>query len=105
MSMDLEGCQLSPEVFATGVKKVFTTNGRSVVALERLEVSVEPGEFLSIIGGSGCGKSTLLHLLGGLDLPNGGEIIFDGEDLRALAASALARSPVKSGSAVAPDVV
>jgi ABC-type lipoprotein export system ATPase subunit len=52
---------------------------------------VERGEFLALRGASGAGKSTLLHLLGGLDLPSAGEIIFDGSDLRALPASALAR--------------
>jgi ABC-type lipoprotein export system ATPase subunit len=52
---------------------------------------VRRGEFLALRGASGAGKSTLLHLLGGLDLPNAGEIIFDGSDLRALPARALAR--------------
>jgi ABC-type lipoprotein export system ATPase subunit len=58
--------------------------------LRGIDMSVSRGEFLALRGASGAGKSTLLHLLGGLDLPNAGEIRFDGTDLRALSASALA---------------
>jgi ABC-type lipoprotein export system ATPase subunit len=54
-------------------------------------VTVQRGEFLALRGASGAGKSTLLHLLGGLDLPSAGEIRFDGADLRAFSARALAQ--------------
>ncbi len=56
-----------------------------------IDLVVTRGEFLALRGASGAGKSTLLHLLGGLDLPNEGEISFDGTDLRALSARALAQ--------------
>jgi sulfonate transport system ATP-binding protein len=81
MSTELAERQLSPDISATGVKKVFTTNGKSVVALERLEVTVEPGEFLSIIGGSGCGKSTLLRIVAGLERNDEGDVTVGGKPI------------------------
>ena len=59
--------------------------------LRDVDLTVRRGEFLALRGASGAGKSTLLHLLGGLDLPNAGRNHFDGSDLRALPARALAR--------------
>jgi putative ABC transport system ATP-binding protein len=52
-----------------------------VHALRNICMQIQPGEFVSIMGPSGCGKSTLLHLLGALDRPTGGEILFEGESL------------------------
>jgi len=54
-----------------GVRRVFDSG---VVALDGLSLSIQPGEFLSILGPSGCGKSTLLRLIAGLDKPQSGEI-------------------------------
>lgn len=57
-------------------------NGRrAVVALDRVSLSVAPGELVAIVGPSGSGKSTLLNLIGGLDRPSAGEIIVDGRRL------------------------
>jgi ABC-type lipoprotein export system ATPase subunit len=64
---------------------------RTLEVLRGIDLVVARGEFLALRGASGAGKSTLLHLLGGLDLPNAGEISFDGTDLRALSARALAQ--------------
>ena len=74
-----------------GVRKSYLMGGRPLEVLRDIELTVGRGEFLALRGASGAGKSTLLHLLGGLDLPSAGEIIFDGSDLRALPARALAR--------------
>jgi ABC-type lipoprotein export system ATPase subunit len=63
---------------------------RTLEVLRDIDLVVARGEFLALRGASGAGKSTLLHLLGGLDLPNAGEISFDGTDLRSLSAGALA---------------
>ncbi|HXR06544.1 MAG TPA: ABC transporter ATP-binding protein [Candidatus Acidoferrum sp.] len=80
-----------PILRARGVGKSYLMGRRWLEVLRDVELTVQRGEFLALRGASGAGKSTLLHLLGGLDLPNAGEIIFDGADLRALPARALAR--------------
>jgi ABC-type lipoprotein export system ATPase subunit len=55
-----------------------------IEALQDVDLRVEPGEFLAICGPSGSGKSTLLHLLGGLDTPSRGEVLYRGTELSAL---------------------
>lgn len=52
-----------------------------VVALDKINLSVDKGEFVSIVGASGSGKSTLLHILGSVEQPTEGKIIIDGEDV------------------------
>lgn len=64
--------------------KSYGSGDTTVTALDRINVSVEPGEFVSIMGPSGCGKSTLLHLIGGLDRPSGGKVLIEDTDLTAL---------------------
>lgn len=58
-----------------------SVSGDSVVALEDLAITIDDGEFVSIIGPSGCGKSTLLHCLGGLLIPTKGEVLVNGTPL------------------------
>jgi ABC-type lipoprotein export system ATPase subunit len=71
--------------------KSYPVGKRKLEVLRGIDMTVNRGEFLALRGASGAGKSTLLHLLGGLDLPNAGEIRFDGTDLRSLSARALAQ--------------
>ncbi|MCQ5471402.1 MULTISPECIES: lipoprotein-releasing ABC transporter ATP-binding protein LolD [Pantoea] len=58
--------------------------------LRNVAFSLQPGELTAIVGSSGSGKSTLLHLLGGLDAPTSGDVIFDGQSLNAMSSSAKA---------------
>ncbi len=75
---------------ARGIFKTYTTGKRELTVLKGVNFSAERGEFVALRGASGAGKSTLLHLLGGLDRPNRGEIIFAGEDIARLSNPALA---------------
>ena len=59
------------------------TTGSELLALDRIDLDVHPGEFLCIVGPSGCGKSTLLHLIAGLQKPTSGRIAMDGESVTA----------------------
>jgi lipoprotein-releasing system ATP-binding protein len=77
-------------LLARNLRKTYVMGGRQLEVLRGIDLTVGRGEFLALRGASGAGKSTLLHLLGGLDLPNDGEILFDGADLRKLSSSALA---------------
>ena len=66
------------------VRKVYSTGSSQVIALDRINLSVEKGEFTAIIGASGSGKSTLLHILGSVDKPTGGRATVEGTDLAGL---------------------
>ena len=67
-----------------GVKKVYGSKDNLVNALNGIDLSVEKGEFVTIIGASGSGKSTLLHILGSVDKPTSGKVLVDGEDISKL---------------------
>jgi len=66
---------------ACDLHKTYTIGRRSLEVLQGVSLTVNRGELLALRGASGAGKSTLLHLLGGLDVPNQGEIWFDGKNL------------------------
>ncbi len=66
------------------VTKVYDQGRRCVQALRGVNLRIMPGEFVSIMGPSGSGKSTLLHLLGTLDTPTTGRVLFHGKDLKSL---------------------
>lgn len=64
--------------------KVYGKGVTAVTALHRLNIDIQPGEFVAVMGPSGCGKSTLLHLIGGLDRPTSGRVLLDGQDMSTL---------------------
>ena len=63
--------------------KVYGKGENQVTALDHVSLSIEKGEFVAIIGSSGSGKSTLLHAIAGVDVPTGGRICLDGQDIYA----------------------
>ena len=63
------------------VRKVYGFGNNQVVALDRIDLSVQKGEFTAIVGASGSGKSTLLHILGSVDRPTEGKVMIEGTDL------------------------
>ena len=66
------------------LRKIYGSGDTEVRALDGVNLSVERGEFVAIVGTSGSGKSTLLHMLGGLDRPTGGSVTVDGKEIFAL---------------------
>jgi len=80
-----------PLIEARGLKKTYMSGDRQLTVIDGLDLTVATGETVAIVGASGTGKSTLLHLLGGIDRPSAGEILFEGKRLDALSATALAR--------------
>jgi len=68
----------------TELKKYYGSGETAVRALDGVNLSVESGEFVTVVGTSGSGKSTLLHMLGGLDRPTGGTVFVDGKEIFSL---------------------
>ena len=63
------------------LQKSFNSSNGTVKALENINLTVEEGEFISIVGSSGCGKSTLLRIISGLETHDGGTITLDGKPI------------------------
>jgi len=63
--------------------KIYGSGKNQVTALDHVSLTIEKGEFVAIIGASGSGKSTLLHIIGGVDVPTGGKVYLDGQDVYA----------------------
>ena len=63
------------------VRKVYGSGNNQVVALDHIDLSVQKGEFVAIVGASGSGKSTLLHILGSVDQPTEGNVLIEGTDI------------------------
>lgn len=70
-----------PMIVCENLVKIYKTNEIEVVALQGLDLVIEAGELMAIIGNSGSGKSTLLNMIGGLDRPSAGKLYVDGKDL------------------------
>ena len=66
---------------AVNLRKIYGQGETEVRALDGINLEVEKGEFVAIVGTSGSGKSTLLHIIGGLDNPTSGQVIVDGQNL------------------------
>ena len=71
------------------LRKIYGSGDTEVRALDGVNLQIENGEFVAIVGTSGSGKSTLLHMLGGLDRPTEGKVIVDGKDIFSLKEEAL----------------
>jgi putative ABC transport system ATP-binding protein len=78
-------------VAVEGVTREYRLEGVTVPALRGVSLTIEPGDFLAIVGPSGSGKSTLMHLLGGLDRPTTGRLLLGGRDVSSLSPPDLAR--------------
>lgn len=78
-------------ILCENLVKIYKTKDIEVVALQGLDLTVEKGELMAIIGNSGSGKSTLLNMLGGLDRPSAGKLVIDGTDLLKLSDSQLVK--------------
>ena len=74
----------TPIVEARNVSRVFPMAAGPIAALRNVTLRIEPGEYMGVVGPSGCGKSTLLHVLGCVDVPTGGDVLFQGRDVGAL---------------------
>ena len=73
-----------PVVEARHVSRVFPMRAGPVTALRDISMRIDPGEYIGIVGPSGCGKSTLLHVLGLVDVPTAGEVLFGDRSVGAL---------------------
>jgi putative ABC transport system ATP-binding protein len=80
---------MDPFILCENLVKIYKLSGLEVVALQGLNLAVQPGELMGIIGASGSGKSTLLNILGGLDRPSAGRVTINGLDLLKAPANAL----------------
>lgn len=78
-------------ILCDGLVKIYKVQDLEVVALQGLDLLVDRGEFMAIVGPSGSGKSSLLNILGGLDRPTAGKAIIDGNDMLKLSPAALTR--------------
>jgi len=79
-----------PHIRVRGLSKVYQSGSSDLVVFSGVDLDVDRGEMLALVGESGAGKSTLLHLLGGLDRPSGGTIYYGGTEISGLSDSAQA---------------
>ncbi len=80
-----------PVLSLQAVSKDYLADGQRIHALSSVTLTVEPGEFVALVGRSGCGKSTLLNLAGAMDFPTTGEVLLDGINTSSLNDAGLTR--------------
>ena len=80
---------MEPLIYCHGLVKIYKVANLEVVALQGLDLTVDPGEFVALVGASGSGKSTLMNILGGLDVPSAGRAVVDGHVLGEMGAREL----------------
>ena len=73
------------------IQKDYDTGGKKLSVLKDINLQVQEKETIAIVGPSGCGKSTLLNIMGGLDYPSSGKVLFNGQEIYKLANKQLAR--------------
>jgi lipoprotein-releasing system ATP-binding protein len=88
--MGLSKRQASPLIQVRGLQKVFKKGRAEIHALTGIDLTMQQGEMMVIVGASGAGKTTLLHILGTLDRPSQGEVLHQGEDIFARSEGTLA---------------
>ena len=88
--MGLSKRRQSPFIQVQGLQKVFKKGGAKIHALRGIDLTVQRGEMMVIVGASGAGKTTLLHILGTLDRPSQGAVLYQGENIFARSDGALA---------------
>ena len=89
--MQTEAREKKPIIVCENLVKIYKTRETEVLALQGLELTVQQGELMAIIGNSGSGKSTFLNMIGGLDRPSAGRLVVDGKDLFKLSDRELVR--------------
>ncbi len=72
---------MAASLHIAGIRKVFGKGDKAVEILKKIDIEVQPGEFLILVGPSGCGKSTLLNIIAGLEEPTEGELRINGKDV------------------------
>ena len=78
-----------PQIFLESVSRIYDVNAKPFIAVDNLSLSIDKGEFVSIVGHSGTGKTTLLSIIGGIVKPTQGSLLFDGTDVYGLDSNGL----------------
>jgi putative ABC transport system ATP-binding protein len=89
--MDTTNSEKAPMIRLQNIKKVYRTDTVETLAINDISLTINRGEFLSVMGPSGCGKSTLLNIIGLLDKPTNGAIQIDGQGTEKLSDKQLAQ--------------